>query len=459
MKKFNRKVLIVALVVLIATMSSFGIYAATIDNSYKDYSKEIYDLYGKYSLNAKSFDENDPSTYLYPEQNANNKDLNKDRLKKGGTDISDFLDGSYFVYGSGSGNTRKRPSSLTYDKSKIGLSESQYIGEDSLGALFDNSAFPWNSWIIGGKALKDWDFVKRPWKDSILVNKYKLNEKGGVFLNSKIDLTENIKLGIYAKYIYFSAKETVVNLSADQKDKSIYYGKVIDEATRYDSFDYPDPTAFKTKGGSWKDYVYILSPPTTSTWGTGYMFHKYKNSDNQEVIDYITVPLAPFAMVKKLGMEQPKYSEDVSGCFLSVPKKEGNNMVAYIIRAPKFKVESPVLTKITVWLKQNLDESQQFDSQTNLGTKIFDGNIMFTPDKPYWIYKVTYPVPGKGKESGIYVKTGNHAGTVSNSTWYSSSGSIIGISHTTSAESDLVNWMPWDKIEADAQYKIKQQTK
>ena len=415
-------------------------------------------MYGKYSLKANTFDINNSSTYFYPQTNIKGKDLNTNRLKKGGTYLSDFLDGSYFIYGDVSGNIRKRPSSLTYDKSKIGNSESQYIGEDNLGALFDNPAFPWNSWIIDAKALKDWGFIKWPWRDPALVEKYKLNKNGGSFIDSKLDLTANMKLGIYAKYIYFSAKETIVNLSADEKDKSIYYGKIIDDATRYEAFDFPDPTAFKTSGGSWKDYVYVLSPPTTASWGTGYMFHKYKNSDNQEVIDYITVPLAPFEMVTKLGKEQPKYTDNVDGCFLSEPKKEGNNMVTYVIRSPRFKVESPVISKISIYLKEGVDENQSFAEVSNKGIKIFSQNVVFTPEKPYWIYKITYPVPPKGRKNGVFVEDGGANNFVSSYTWYASSGSIVWGSHTTS-EDTLSDWMPWSKIESDNQYKIKRQTK
>ena len=455
----KNRALVIAIMLLFTITSSFVICSATADNSYKEYNKQIYELYGKFNEDSNKFDENDTNTYYYPKTNINNEELDIARLKKGGTDISDFLDGSYFVYGSPKGNARNRPSSLTYDKNKSGASESQYIGEDKLGALFDNPAFPWRSWIIDGKALKDWNYIKWPWKDTEVQTKYKLNKKGGSFINSKIDLTDNIKAGIYAKYIYFSAKETVLNLSADQNEKSIYYEKIIDDFMKYDAFDYPDPAAFKNKGGSWKDYVYILSPPTNSTWGTGYMFHKYTNDDKQEVIDYITVPLAPIQVVRALKGKIPKYTENVDGCFLSEPEREGNSMVAYVIRAPKIKVESPVYTKINVWLKQNVNESQQFDAQADFGTKLFSGNVLFTPEKPYWIYKVTYPIPMKGKESGIYVKTANQSGTVSNSTWYSSSGGLIGSSHTTSDESELVNWMPWPKIESDNQYKIKQQTK
>ena len=155
----------------------------------------------------------------------------------------------------------------------------------------------------------------------------------------------------------------------------------------------------------------------------------------------------------------PKYTDNIDGCFLSEPVKEGNNMVAYVIRAPRFEIDSPVKTNMTVWLKENLDESQEFDNQTNLGKKLFEGEVYFTKDMPYWIYKVTYPVPQKGKISGIYVKTGNQKSIVSNSVWYASSGSLMGSSHTTSKDTELVDWMPWEKIESDTQYKIKKQAK
>ncbi len=452
-----KKYVLLALAGIVA-VSPATTYAA-IDQTYSKYNKDIYEIYKKYTKENGEFNINDVDTYFYSLKNKNDKPLNLKVLKEGSSSIYDVLNGSYFVYGYPFGAERNRPSTLTYDVSLRGDTENQYMGEDNLGAYFDNPAFPWRTWIMEGKALKDWDFIKRPWREEDIITKYKLNKNGSSFYDTNVNLMLNIKVGIYAKYIYLSAKETIQSLSNEQMNKSIYFGKVITGATLLDAFNFADPTVFKTKGGTWKDYVYILSPPTTSTWGTGYMFHKYTSSDNKEVIDYITVPLAPFDLVKKLENEMPKYTDNIDGCFLSEPVKEGNNMVAYVIRAPRFEIDSPVKTNMTVWLKENLDESQEFDNQTNLGKKLFEGEVYFTKDMPYWIYKVTYPVPQKGKISGIYVKTGNQKSIVSNSVWYASSGSLMGSSHTTSKDTELVDWMPWEKIESDTQYKIKKQAK
>ena len=287
-----KKYVLLALAGIVA-VSPATTYAA-IDQTYSKYNKDIYEIYKKYTKENGEFNINDVDTYFYSLKNKNDKPLNLKVLKEGSSSIYDVLNGSYFVYGYPFGAERNRPSTLTYDVSLRGDTENQYMGEDNLGAYFDNPAFPWRTWIMEGKALKDWDFIKRPWREEDIITKYKLNKNGSSFYDTNVNLMLNIKVGIYAKYIYLSAKETIQSLSNEQMNKSIYFGKVITGATLLDAFNFADPTVFKTKGGTWKDYVYILSPPTTSTWGTGYMFHKYTSSDNKEVIDYITVPLAPF---------------------------------------------------------------------------------------------------------------------------------------------------------------------
>lgn len=217
---------------------------------------------------------------------------------------NEYYNASFIVYGSPSGNTRTSPIS------GVG-SQKQFLGTDLYGASFDNPAYPWGSWFNGGKPIKDWEFVHMPWTVSDLRNTFGLVNEGGSFSKEKFELSggritsleTNMRQGIFEKYVKYTAADNVVGYTGG--DISLYTGEATTDA-RTDSAEsaginketcanVDDINCIKqanTDMGptNWEDVVYVLSPPTSFTWGTGWAFIKYSNG----TYDYITVPIASY---------------------------------------------------------------------------------------------------------------------------------------------------------------------
>lgn len=433
------------------------------DEMFIQFNKDMYELYNIQSTKIK-FDEKNPESFVYqPSKEINGIEyiLDLEKLKQGqGTkfNLNSCLDGSYFVYSASiPGGSRKRPSTLTYDTTKRGKTENQYIGYNIEGAFYENPAYPWNSWS-SSRPLKSWEFIREPWLKDVIVKKYNLNGDGGLIskknMNSRnkvVDLTKSIELGIYAKYIAFSAKETVKDggVSPADLDKSIYYGYKIGSAELNKKFGFPKPSAFGAND-TWQDYVYILTPPTKKTWGSGFMF--YENKDAINGVDYVTIPLAPLDIIEQQKVTELTYS-DVTGCFLSEPKKVYNSttkkyeMKTWVIRSLRDTNIKSGSIPIQIWLKQGADAKYDFVND-KMGTKIFDEEVTFTSEHPYWVKEITYPVPGKGQKSGIFVLDGGTSTPAVNFVWHTDAGNLLFGTHTTSKEK-YFDFLPWDKIEAE----------
>lgn len=438
------------------------------NSSYIKFNKEMFELYNIHSLSA-AFNVNNPKTFKFTpsiEVDGKIQTLNLAKLIQGlGTNftLKNCLDGCYFIYGSGWGPDRKRPSTLTYDKNKVGAKEYQYLGYDVAGTYYDNPAYPWMKW--DGKPMKDLSFIKYPWNNPTVKNKYNISEISGVLSMSNmkargkiVDLTKNIKTGIYAKYIGLDAKDTVQDggTASSNFEKSLYFGKVLSDSQKKnilnninDSTIFPNPTVFSTKGGTWQDYVYILTPPTSTTWGSGFIF--YTDPTAVQGVNYRTVPIAPNDMIPiqpiKLSFSQ------ITGCFLSTPKKVYNSktkkyeMKTWIIRSLKNEITTTGTIKMQIWLKKNASDENEFVND-NMGTKIFDEDIEFTPEHPYWVKEITYPMPSKGHESGIFVFDGGTGTPAYNYVWRTDFDTLAYGTHSTSKEADF-DGLPWAKLKAE----------
>lgn len=342
---------------------------------------------------------NDLGFEYFKEKNKSGLEINKDltignwSTYKGGSQI-DF--GSALVYGQLSGMKNGMP---------------RYLGETRGGDEYANAYFPMDSWAGGYIEERNW--IKEPWVDASTCS-------------DASEITFDLPM-VGDKY-----------LANIVKGMELFYHNILDGSY---------------KNTDWTEYVHVLQPPTNYSFGTGRMWHK----DNAGKIWYLAVPIAPFSKIGPAYID-PKHGENgtADGCFLDYPQKVGNNMEVYIIRGPRTTITEPVYVAISIYLLENVNESVQFSAgnipaNIGWGELIFDEVVEFLPDKPYWVKKVTYPVPLAGHKSGILVQTGykeiEEKNAVDSFTWNSDAGLNYG-SHTMS-ESEYMDYLPWDRIEAE----------
>lgn len=284
------------------------VFAETLDG----YNNELHEYYNypeSFLTNSKSF-EGIPGTFS----------MNTDILGRTGTN---FYNASYVVYGSDSSispnNSRTSPITGTIQK--------QYLGYSVDGTKFDNPAYPWGSWMNQSLPIKNWHFVKKPWGVKDIRDNFKLKSDGGSFSKDAIkskygvidDLSSNMRQGIYEKYIKYTSKDNIVG---NVQNTSLYTGETVTnprtdnaqsggitkanckEKKEDGTYWIADPNviALKADGSpdasgtgtaDWTDVVYVLSPPTSTTWGTGWAFIRYSNG----TYDYITIPIASYTVV------------------------------------------------------------------------------------------------------------------------------------------------------------------
>ncbi|RCX07877.1 hypothetical protein DFR58_14811 [Anaerobacterium chartisolvens] len=320
------------------------------------------------------------------------------------------------------------------------------------GDNYPNEDYPPDRWAMK-IPMEQWQWVEAPWykvmsghadynaalaKQTTIANLLKsrrfdytetfMDGSERIFINDKYQ--PNIVEGLRRKYYYnpdgktrvlLSNGKTALDGSFEQKDASGNY--VI----------------------PWYKYVHILQPPTKEALGLGVMVH-YSSGQYW----YVTLPIAPTKAVEAVAGVY-KEIDHAGGCFLDNPKKNGEAMETYIIRGLNYTITEPEAVKLSVWLVENLDQEKQLahDSlpKSSWGKLILDKELVFTPEKPYAVEKVTYDVPQKGRKSGIIVQTGTKS-TVESYTWHTPGGNLWYGSHTTSKES-IMDWLPWDSIKAE----------
>ncbi|NPV72325.1 MAG: hypothetical protein HPY89_00725 [Pelotomaculum sp.] len=131
--------------------------------------------------------------------------------------------------------------------------QQRYIGYTKLDEDFTNPAFPHDAWA--GGVLEDREWINEPWWRNELgqqKNKYDGQPK----------YYDNIASGV-----------------------QLYYGDVI-----------AGPAARPGFWNNLSNYVHILVPPTTLTWGMGRMWHQ----DSSGNVWYLSVPLPPDLMTEYL---------------------------------------------------------------------------------------------------------------------------------------------------------------
>jgi hypothetical protein len=276
----------------------------SVDDVLLQIQKDIKEIF---KINIPEIQENENSKPIRRDilQNALDKDL-----------LHDPLDGMYLVYGDSHGynDDRLRPATRTYQGTPPPeISEKRFLGFDQSDAFFDNPAYPWLGW--SGSPIKDYNFVPRPWEVNLLRENFNLHPEGSNFTtvsastpDTRRRLNESIKYGLFSKYVDYTAKETVIGLTGSNTEKSLYWGQVVDPLLVYSKIS--DPNFYIELSGNqftkisnhsktmdWLDFVYILSPPTTFSWGTGYLFFERTGLSNgtlnQNSFSYMTVPIAP----------------------------------------------------------------------------------------------------------------------------------------------------------------------
>lgn len=336
----------------------------------------------------------------FSETNKNGLTLNKDLATgkwstfKGGTSV-DF--GSALAYGPVSGIVNGMP---------------RYLGQTRGGDDYANAYFPMDSWA--GGYLEDRNWIANPWDDADVKESAKDKQFDNPIVGDKY-------------------------LANILKGMEMFYNNILNG--QYKTID-------------WTQYVHVLQPPTKYSFGTGRMWHK----DSAGKIWYLAVPIAPFySIAPPPTFEWDEASLGIAdGCFLDVPKKVGSQMEVYIIRGPRHEITEPTYVPIKIYLLQNVDESVQFaygkiPANIGWGELVFDEVVKFTPDKPYWVKKITYPVPLANHKSGIIVQTGLKEIKSNNAVdcyvWNNEASLLYGTS-TTSA-SEFMDYLPWSKIEAE----------
>lgn len=284
------------------------------------YNEELADIYKTDTLTIY------PNEIFIIDDKAKELSLNYKYLNRSKGDLARYedyfnnsLDGNYIVYGEEFGDYRIRPNTLTYDISKRGKKEIRYLGYSIDGSKFDNPAFPWDG--MNSTGIKDRKLIKKPWMDEALRLKYNLNPRGSdynnLFINGEsiYDIEKNIEYGLFAKYVYLRANDTVIG---GKDDWLLYYGMAYSDAIKDENLaslingmgvikniGVVKPQAVQEAKNGWLDYIYILSLPTRTTWGTGWLF-----IDNS----YITVLIAPDNLVNLIVPTegQPNPEETIS---------------------------------------------------------------------------------------------------------------------------------------------------
>ena len=304
------------------------------------------------------------------------------------------LDGMYIVYGDEHDDTRNRPATRTYQgENPAPQEEYRYLGHSLTGANFDNPAFPWLGW--GGTPAKDFYFIPKPWTVPLLNQSYNLSTSNSTnhFLQSNQNLQQklnrSIKAGLHFKYVLLPARETVLGLeNSHLKDYSIFWG--VESTPNIKNTAIPDPQNFVALNGNyftrhtnntqynWSDFVYILSPPTSFSWGTGFIFMESSNSQsgNLSNVSYMSVPLAPF-------IATPDYSISV----LRTGTEDGYHMnnphYESIIKISKknFNKENSTTPHLDIRFNNATIKSIN-DTPVNTTTSVstIDGDVTFCPD-------------------------------------------------------------------------------
>ncbi len=146
----------------------------------------------------------------------------------------------------------------------------RYIGYTYLDEDFTNPAFPHDAWA--GGVLEDRNWIKRPWENDILKQRYGIQ-----------DIKYDGRPELYLKAMQFGL--------------AAYYGDVLDGVKKIQSGDKVkyviDPSKRPEFWNNLADYVHVLVPPSTYTWGMGRMWHQREDG----TIWYVSVPIAPLGMV------------------------------------------------------------------------------------------------------------------------------------------------------------------
>ncbi|MBC7323819.1 MAG: hypothetical protein H5T99_00710, partial [Moorella sp. (in: Bacteria)] len=124
----------------------------------------------------------------------------------------------------------------------------RYIGYTRKNEDFTNPAFPHDAWA--GGYLEDRNWISQPWNDKRLGQQY--ND-----FDENID-RDSISLGL-----------------------QLQYGDVL-----------AGPDARPDFWNNLLEYLHVLAPPTTYTWGMGRMWHRDANGN----VWYLSVPLVPKIM-------------------------------------------------------------------------------------------------------------------------------------------------------------------
>lgn len=169
---------------------------------------------------------------VFRTQNVNKKPINPDRWQE--------KDRVLFAYGNPYGdNTNGR---------------NRYLGETVKGEDFSNPFFPNDAW--SGGHLEDRQWVKNPWLNTTIQNKYNISP------NPIFD----------GNPLY---------LPSIQRGLEMYYGDV--------SLGSKSPM-----WSQWYQYVHVLQPPTQYAYGLGRMWHV----DSSGKYWYISIPMVPFADIQ-----------------------------------------------------------------------------------------------------------------------------------------------------------------
>jgi len=295
--------------------------------------------------------------------------------------------------------------------------ESRYLGYTWNDEDYTNPIFPHDAW--GGGVLEDRNWIMEPW-----------NNVQGAIANS-----------------FDGNSKYLTNIQAGLKQ---YYADVIQgEGSQY--------------WNKWHQYVHILQPPTYWTWGMGRMWHQVNGS-----VWYITVPLAP--TVKTISTPQPPPQQSstdiytIDGCFLDMPKQEGNIFSTYIIRAPRimgtnaklYIIDEPIKARIRVYKYGPSDYTGGTDiDSVSPKYLLFDDEITFTKDNPVWVKKFSFPAPSNvGDTYGLFVQTeggasnGISRGNGVRSCATKTTNSFTLMSHTTSDSGFFKECIPWDFVKS-----------
>lgn len=250
----------------------------TLENSLKLFNESMNLFYG-----MKNIDKNDPLTWFFSNnivRNGNYYSLNTDIIKNAIN--NENYNNLFIVYGS---EYSVPDNNRVYFEGKL---QPRYLGFNINGDSHENPDYPFNSW--SGWKIPERIFIKNPWNNIELCNYYKLSKNrfsGFEIKLSRPDRTEyignlekNIQLGLDLIFGGKTGKDILVNPN-NFADTMLYDAgtKPIDPDTG--------------RAGLWSDFLYVIQPPTYYSWGYGHIF-----KSNGSGFDYMTIPIAPFVLVK-----------------------------------------------------------------------------------------------------------------------------------------------------------------